>query len=128
MQPCYETTNKYCACIEFQLDKENHHGFHTSQLIDYTLEPNPDASGDRNAPPQKFTIAFSTADVVISGWRLETLAKNLCQNELALVRIQPKRYEDLDRFKSFVASIKITAIAKESGKSQPASTCIEDAN
>jgi hypothetical protein len=113
MEPCYETMNKYCACIEFQLDKEHNHGFHTSQLIDYTLEPNPDASDDRNAPPQKFTLAFSTADVVILGWRLDTLAKKLCENELALVRIQPKRYEDLERFKSFVASIKITPVEKK---------------
>jgi hypothetical protein len=71
---CYATSGKYCACIEFQLDKEYYHGFHTSQSIDYTIEPNPDAADDRGAPPQKFTLARSTADVVILGWRLETLA------------------------------------------------------
>jgi hypothetical protein len=113
MEHCYETMNKYCACIEFQLDKEHSHGFHTSQLIDYTIEPNPDAADDRNAPPQKFTLAFSTADVVILGWRLETLAKRLCENELAVVRIQPIRYAGLDRVRTFVASIKITPTEKE---------------
>ena len=45
-EQCYTTTNKYCACIEFQLDKENRHGFHTSQLIHYTIGPNPDALDD----------------------------------------------------------------------------------
>ena len=110
---CYETLNKYCACIEFQLDNENRHGFHTSQLIDYTIEPNPDAADDRNAPPQKFTLVFSTADVAILGWRLETLAKRLCENELAVVRILPKRYADVDRFKTFVASINITSVEKK---------------
>jgi len=109
---CFTTTNKYCACIKFQLDKENWHGFHTSQLIDYTLGPNLDARDDRNAPPQKLVLAFSTADVVILGWRLEDLANKLCENELATVRLLPKRYEDLDRFKPFVASIKITTIEK----------------
>src|ERR1700677_2881863 len=83
---CYETMNKYCACIEFQLDKEHCHGFHTSQLIGNTIEPNPDARDERDAPPQKFTLAFSTADVVILGWRLESLAKTLCENELATGR------------------------------------------
>src|SRR5580658_531763 len=112
MECSYKTTNKHCACIEFQLDKEHYHGFHTSQLIDYTIEPNPDAADDRNTPPQKFALMFSTADVVILGWRLETLAKGLCENELAMVRILPKRYADLDRFKTFVASIKITTIEK----------------
>ena len=113
MESCYETMNKYCACIEFQLDKEHCHGFHTSQLIDYAIEPNPDAADDRNAPAQKFTLAFSTSDVVILGWRLETLAKRLCENELAVVRILPKRHADLDRFKTFVASINITHIEKK---------------
>jgi hypothetical protein len=111
-EQCYTTTNKYCACIEFQLDKENRHGFHTSQLIDYTIGPNPDTLDDRNSPPEKFALAFSTADVVILGWRLGYLATKLCENELATVRILPKRPEDVDRFKSFVASIKITPIEK----------------
>jgi hypothetical protein len=111
-EQCYTTTNKYCACIEFQLDKENRHGFHTSQLIDYTLGPNPDARDDRNAPPQKFMLAFSTADVVILGWRLEYLATKLCESELATVRILPKRREDVDRFRSYIASIKIMPIEK----------------
>jgi hypothetical protein len=109
-EQCYTTTNKYCACIEFQLDKENRHGFHTGQLIDYTLGPNPDARDDKHAPPQKLVLAFSTADVVILGWRLEYLAAKLCESELATVRILPKRYEDVDRFKSFIASITVTPI------------------
>jgi len=111
-EPCYTTTNKYCACIEFQVDKENRHGFHTGQLIHYTIGSNPDAHDDKNAPPQKFALAFSTADVVILGWRLEFLATKLGENELATVRVLSKRCEDLDRVKSFVASIKITPIAK----------------
>ena len=45
-------------------EEERRHGFHTSQLIDYTLEPNPDAGDDKDAPPLKLAIAFSTADVV----------------------------------------------------------------
>jgi hypothetical protein len=95
------------------LARTSYHGFHTSQLIDYTIEPNPDASDDRNAPPQKFTLALSTSDVVILGWRLETLGKRLCENKLAMARIPSKRYADLDRFKTFVASIKITPVEKK---------------
>ena len=44
---CYTTSVKYCTCIEFHLDEEHRHGFHTSQLIDYTLGPNPDAGEDK---------------------------------------------------------------------------------
>ena len=40
---CYASSGKYCACIEFHLDEGKRRGFHTSQLIEYTLEANPDA-------------------------------------------------------------------------------------
>jgi hypothetical protein len=81
-------------------------------LIEYTLEPNPEAVEDKNAPPQKLALAFATADVVILGWRLEILADRLRENDLATVHVLPKRYEDLDRFKPFVAVIIITPVAK----------------
>jgi hypothetical protein len=87
-------------------------GFHTSQLIDYTLEPNPHAEDDKNAPPQKLALAFSTADVVILGWRFGRLADLLRENNLATVRILPKRYAELERNQPYVAFIGITPIAK----------------
>ena len=109
---CYTTSGKYCTCVEFHLDDEHRHGFHISQLIDYTLEPNPDAEDNKNAPPQKLALAFSTADVVILGWRLSRLADLLRENDLATVRVLPKRYADLDQGRPFVASIIITPIGK----------------
>jgi hypothetical protein len=109
---CYTSSGKYCACVEFHLDEERRHGFHTSQLIQYTLEPNPDAGEDETAPPQKLAIAFSTADVVILGWRLGRLADLLRENDLATVHVLPKRYADLDRGGPFVVTIIITPISK----------------
>ena len=109
---CYTTSGKYCACVEFHLDEEHRHGFHTSQLIDYTLEPNPDAGEDKTAPPQKLALVFSSADVVILGRRLGRLADLLRENDLATVHVQPKRYADLDRARPFAASIIITPISK----------------
>jgi hypothetical protein len=94
------------------LDEHRRHGFATSQLIDYTLEPNPDAGGDQNAPPQKLVLAFSSADVVIVGWRLGRLADLLRENDLATVHILPRRYADLDRAGPFVTSIAITPISR----------------
>jgi hypothetical protein len=109
---CYATSAKYCACIEFHPSEDKRRGFHTSQLIDYTLEPNPDAGDNKNAPPQKLALAFSTADVVLLGWRLGLLADKLQENDLAAVRALSKRYADVDRSKPFVASITIAPIAK----------------
>ena len=105
---CYTTSEKYCACIEFHLSEHQRRGFHTSQLIEYTLEPNPDAADDKNTPPQKLSLAFSTADVVVLGWRLGILADKLRENDLATVHVHPKRYGELDRNKPFVASITIS--------------------
>lgn len=109
---CYATSGKYCACIEFHLSEHQRRGFHTSQLIEYTLEPNPDAGDDKNEPPQKLALAFSTADVVVLGWRLGLLADKLQENDLAAVRVLPKRFAEVDRHMPFVASINITPVTK----------------
>ncbi len=112
---CYQPANMNCFCIEFHFDGRRR-GFHASQLIEYTLEPNPDAKNDdggqAQAAPDKLTFAFSTADVVVLGWRLDRLADRLSENKLAVVGILPKRYADFDRNKPFVASIKIEPLAK----------------
>ena len=110
---CFACSSKYCFCIEFHLDEQHRHGFPTNQLIHYTLASNPDAEDDGSAPPQKLALAFSTADVVMLGWRLGLIAEKLRENELAAVQILPKRYAELERSLPFVASIKITPIEKQ---------------
>jgi hypothetical protein len=110
---CYITSAKYCFAIEFYPDEHNRRGFPASQLIHYSLGENPDADDDKNEPPQKLALAFSTADVVILGWRLGHIADKLQENELAAVQVLPKRYGELDRKMPFVTSIKITPIEKE---------------
>ena len=110
---CYTSSGKYCFCIEFYLDEHHRHGFPASQLIHYTLASNPEAEDDKNVPPQKLALAFSTADVVMLGWRLGLIADKLQENELAAVHVLAKRYGELDRKMPFVASIKITPIEKE---------------
>ena len=67
---CYKLAHKHCLCIEFVLAEDQRHGFHTGQLIDYRLEPN--SSDEKDAPPDKLTLAFATADVVMLGWKLSS--------------------------------------------------------
>ena len=112
---CYQAANTYAACIEFHLDEHHRRAFASSQLITYALDPNPDADGDRNAPPQKLSLTFSTADVVILGWRLGLIANYLRDNQLLAVCILPKRYAELDHLTGFVSAITITPIAKNNG-------------
>jgi len=110
---CFTSSSKYCFCIAFHLDEHQCHGFPSSQLIHYTLGANPDGEDDKSAPPQKLALAFSTADVVILGWRLGLIAEKLRENELATVQILPKRYAELERSMPFVASIKIRPIEQK---------------
>ena len=106
---CFEIANMHCWCIEFHVEGRRR-GFHASQLIDYTLEPNPDAGDSKDVAPQKLSLAFSTADVVVLGWRLGFLADKLRDNKLAALCVIPKRYAELERVVAFVASIKITPL------------------
>lgn len=108
----YQITNKHCFCIEFRSGKQRR-GFHSSHLIEYTLEENPDAKEDEKTPPDKLIVAFSTADATISGWRLGRLADALRDNELAAVSADAKRSGDFDPSKPRVAGIVITPIEKE---------------
>ena len=104
---CYETANTYAAYIEFQFDEHHRRAFNASQLIEFSLEPNADADADKNEPPQKITLVFSTADVVILGWRLGLIANYLRGNTLAAVCILPKRYAELERNTIYISSISI---------------------
>jgi hypothetical protein len=110
---CYESAVGSAACIEFHLDRNHRRGFNVSQLIDYSLDPNPEAETDRNEPPQKLSITFSTADVVILGWRLDFLANKLRDNSLMAVGLLPKRYAELERNPVFVSAIKIEAFGNQ---------------
>ena len=51
--------------------------------------------------------------MVIVGWRLSNLANHLRDGDLLWVRSAPARYANLDRTKTYVASITVTPISKE---------------
>ncbi len=108
---CFQSTNGHCFCIEFHIGKQRR-GFHCSHLIEYTLDENPEAKDNSNTPPEQLVLAFATADVIVSGWRLGRLASLLHENKLAIVGIQPKRSDESDANKPCVTAITITPITK----------------
>jgi hypothetical protein len=107
---CYQATNSSTAYLTFHLDEHRRRAFNTNQLISFALDPHPAADSDKNAPPQKLSLQFATADVIILGWRLDRLIERLVENRLSALGVLPKRYAHLDREKVFVAEIKITPI------------------
>jgi hypothetical protein len=79
-----------------------HHGFDVDGVGSQTA-----------APPEKLTLAFATADVMILGWRFSTLAIHLRDEDLPCVRSLANSYAHFDSSKAFVASITVTSISKE---------------
>ena len=82
-------------------------------MLNSTVNNDNNSSDETDAPPEKLTLAFATADVVILGWKLSTLANHFRDGDLLYVRSSPARYARLQRSQTYVASIIVTPITKE---------------
>lgn len=113
---CHRQTygNHPAAFIEFHPDSHTRVGFPTHQLCHYTLDANPAASGEADAP-QRLTLAFHTADVVMTGARLSELADRLRVHELVSVNALDARYAGTLGDRPWVAKIAITKPGKSGG-------------
>jgi hypothetical protein len=102
---CYETGTSDRSFIEFQRKPGSCQGFAMGQLLHYTLEP--EDGGAPDAPSERLTLAFSTADVVVLGARLVQLTKTIAEHKLAVVRPVSGRYSRLNPEHPWVAEILI---------------------
>ena len=95
--------------VEFRPDARTRVGFPMAQLCHYTLEPNPD--GNRDAAPARLTLAFSTADVVVSGARLAGLVALLNEHKLEWVAAVDARYANAEE-RAWVGAIAVGHFGK----------------
>ena len=95
--------------IELRPDPHTRTGFPVVQLCHYTLGPNPEA-GEHS--PERLTLAFHTADVVILGARLGQLADLVSAHELKSVTALEPRYAGAVGRQPFVARIEIRPLGK----------------
>jgi hypothetical protein len=108
-----EARGSALSFIEFRPDAHTRTGFAASQLLHYTLEPNPAATeGDKDAPPDRLTFAFHTADVAVLGTRLARLVELIGSHELAAVVAMDSRYANAEATQPFVAEILIRRLDK----------------
>ena len=107
---CHESGER--SFVEFQPTPNTRQGFALAQLLHYTLDANPAAELDT---PDRLTLAFSTADVVIVGARLFRLTDLVREHKLAVVRTLPERYGELEPSQPFVAEIVIQPLDKPGG-------------
>jgi hypothetical protein len=97
--------------VEFRPDPHTRVGFPMAQLCHYTLEANP---GDQDAP-ERLTLAFSTADVTITGARLGRLVELLATHDLAAVSALDPRYQPALGRNPWVGTISVAHIGKPGG-------------
>lgn len=111
---CYESGN--AAFIEFRPNPHTRQGFSASQLLHYTLEPDPELPlGESPAPRERLVFAFSTADVVVFGARLSHLVELLREHKLMAVSAMAERYVNLDTSQPFVSAIAIRPLGDKAG-------------
>jgi hypothetical protein len=106
---CYETPDPHGTAryVEFRPDAHTKTGF-PAQLCHYTLEPN---AGDE-ATPERLTLAFHSADVVLVGARLSRLVALLGNSNLASVTALDARYAEALFKNPWVAKITIKFCGK----------------
>lgn len=95
--------------VEFHVTPHSHCGFPVGQLCHYTLESNADG-GDE--PPERLTLAFPTADVVLLGARLAKLVELLHDHSLGSVTPLDARYSNALGKAPWVARIVVSQIDK----------------
>ena len=66
--------------------------------------------------PQVLTLGFSTADVVVTGWRLERAAEFLQAGTLASVKTIPVRHVAMTGNRPAVVAIEIRAVSPGKGR------------
>lgn len=108
---CYKFTGRGDApFVEFYVTPHARHGFPVGQLCHYTLESNT-AEGDE--PPERLTLGFPTADVVLFGARLAVLVEKLQTQSLTAVLPLDARYAHALGQNPWVARVVVNRIDKQ---------------
>ena len=98
--------------IEFVPTPHLRVGYATGQLLHYQLTTRqPDLADDPTRPPQILTLGFATADVIVSGHRLELVCEKISKGKLVRLRTLSERYAELGLTnRPFVSRIEILPV------------------
>ena len=98
---CLEAGGGYCASADITADDGRVHGFAAAQYLGYILEPNPSADA---ASPERMTLHYATADVVILGRQLNPIAGALSRSRLEMLQPISARYAPALNLSPFIIS------------------------
>lgn len=112
-EPSCHTIRSNAVFVEFNVTPHSRCGFPIGQLCHYTLESNNVEGGDE--PPERLTLAFPTADVVLLGARLGKLVESIHDHSLGSVTPLDARYSNALGQRPWVARIVVSRIDKSNG-------------
>jgi len=101
---CLKGPDRYCASADITADDGRVHGFAAAQYLGYLLEPNTVADA---AAPERMTINYATADVVILGRKLNRIAGVLSRGSLEMLKPVSARYAPALDISPFITSIQV---------------------
>ena len=104
---CFELAPQQPAFIEF-IDSERLWAFPIYQLTHLVLEQNPEHRGQKTLPPDRLTLFYGTAAVVLKGWRLETMIVPLVNGRVVRIHAE-KHLGALILDQAWVSEIQIVA-------------------
>jgi hypothetical protein len=108
------------SMIEF-VGPSRHCGFAKDRLNGFVLEKNPERKDQKLDPPDQFRLFFTTAVVVLKGWRLEMMASVLANGTVASVHVVEKELAKLMIEEPWVTEIQIELPASPEQPEEPAS-------
>jgi len=109
-EPTCHSVRSNAAFVDFHVTPHSRCGFPIGQLCHYTLEAN---EGGGDAPPERLTLAFPTADVVLLGVRLAKLVELLHDHSLGSVTPLDARYAGTLGQQPWVARIVVARLDKQ---------------
>src|SRR5437870_12896813 len=101
---CLNAPDRYCASADITAEDGRVHGFAAAQYLGYLLESNPLADA---AAPERMTIHYATADVVILGRKLNRIAGALSRSSLEMLKPVSVRYASALDISPLIISIQV---------------------
>jgi hypothetical protein len=98
--------------VDFQSLDGRVHGFPYAHLLNYICEKNPAYASHPQAPPDRFSFAFSTHDVLLLGWRLSGLLPSIRQGKLLSLIAVSDRFYGLSKNEPFICDISVSLAKK----------------
>ena len=106
--PCLGLAEKHIIALRVRADDLCDYFFGYVHFLDGEHSANPDIEPNKQAPPERLTLRFTTGDVVVLGRALSRVAKSFQEGNLAFIQAADRRYAELQHAGTLIISITVT--------------------